>query len=204
MILTHQKGRGKKVHLLVDDEYTVTTDMDFWAENFIPNNTEISEKELEDLIVKINFRKAVNKCYDLLSRRDHSVKELKTKLLRTVDEISANKAIEKMLDMGYLNDEKYSHKLFDYLLNTKNYSIFQIKSEMYKKGISKDIVTDIMSENEIDQVPVICELILKKYLNKCKSEDGKRKTIAALQRRGFSYSDIKDAFYRLENDEYEL
>jgi len=47
----------------------------------------------------------------LLSRRDHSVKELKTKLLRTVDEATADMAIDKMLGLGYLDDEKYAKSL---------------------------------------------------------------------------------------------
>ena len=96
MIISHTKGRGKKIHLLIDNEYKITTDIDFWAEHYIKDGTEIDEDEWEELVESINYRKAVNKCYDLLSRRDHSVKELKTKLLRTVDENSAEKAINRM------------------------------------------------------------------------------------------------------------
>ena len=33
-------------------------------------------------------------------------------------------------------------------------------------------------------------------------ENGKEKVVAALMRKGFSYGDIKSAFYRIENEEY--
>ena len=82
MIIKAQKGRGSKIHLLLDDEYRITTDVDFWAENFIKDGTDIDDEEWENLVTKINYRKSFNKCADLISRRDHSVKELKEKLLQ--------------------------------------------------------------------------------------------------------------------------
>ena len=119
MIIKAQKGRGTKIHILLDDEYRVTTNCDFWAENYIADGTDISDAEWEELLRKINLRKALNKCADLLSRRDHSVKELKTKLLRTVDEASADKAIEKFIEYGYLDDEKFAFAYAEHLFSGK-------------------------------------------------------------------------------------
>ena len=205
MILTHQKGRGKKIHLLLDDEYQITTDIDFWADNYIKNGTEIDEDEWEELVVKINYKKAVNKCYDLLSRRDHSVKELREKLLRTVDSVSADKAIDKMLDLGYLDDEKYTKSLLNYLIENKKMSKSFIKKEMYKRGIDNDIISNCLEEVEIDAVSSILDLLRSKYMTKLRPDENyqknKEKVIASLMRKGFSYGDIKSAFYRLENED---
>lgn len=202
MIISHSKGRGKKIHLLIDDEYQITTNIDFWAEHYIKDGTEIDEETWQELVDKINFRKAVDKCYDLLSRRDHSVKELKTKLLRTVDEKNAQRAIDKMLDLGYLDDEKYAKMLLNYLINDKRMSKSFIKQEMFKRGLSSDIIANALEDVEIDNTSSCADLILTKYRNKLNAEGGKEKVIAALMRKGFSYSDIKDAFYMIENDEY--
>ncbi len=203
MIITHTKGRGSKIHLLLDGEYQITTDVDFWAENFIKDGTEIDEDEWQELVVKINYKKAVNKCYDLLSRRDHSVKELRTKLLRTVDEVSAEKAIDRMIELGYLNDEHYAEVLLKHLRDDKKMSSAFIKQEMYKRGISSEIINNLFEDNEIDNVSSVCELILTKYARKLNQEGGKDKVFAALQRKGFKYSDIKEAFNLIENDEYQ-
>lgn len=203
MIITHTKGRGKKIHLHLDGEYQITTDIDFWAENFIKDGTEIDEDEWQELCDKINFKKAVNKCYDLLSRRDHSVKELRTKLLRTVDEVNSDKAIERMIEFGYLDDEKYAKALLKHLRDDKKMSKNFIKQEMYKRGISSDIISDLLFEEEINNVSSACELILTKYSRKLQTEGGKDKVIAALGRKGFSYSDIREAFNLIENGEYE-
>lgn len=203
MKISHTKGRGKKIHLLLDDEYQITTDIDFWAEHYFKDGTDITQEEWESLTDSIYYKKAVDKCYDLLSRRDHSVKELKTKLLRTVDEKNADKAIEKMLELGYLDDEKYARNLVKYLAQTRNMSKNHIKQEMFKRGIPNEIINSVMEDYEFDNVFCVVDLILTKYRNKLNNEDGNKKVIASLMRKGFSYSDIKNAFYRIENEEYD-
>ena len=203
MKISHTKGRGKKIHLLLDDEYQITTDIDFWAEHYFKDGTEITQEEWESLTDSIYYKKAVDKCYDLLSRRDHSVKELKIKLLRTVDEKNADKAIEKMLELGYLDDEKYARNLVKYLAQTRNMSKNHIKQEMFKRGIPNEIINSVMEDYEFDNVSCVVDLILTKYRNKLNNEDGNKKVIASLMRKGFSYSDIKNAFYRIENEEYD-
>lgn len=200
MVLTSQKGRGKKIHILLDDEYVVTTDVDFWAENFIANETKISDEEWQCLLEKINYRKAFNKCADLLSRRNHSIKELKVKLLRTVDENSANKAINRFIELGYLDDRKFAFEYTNYLVNTKNFSENHVKQELFQKGINKDIIYEVLNEFEFDNSSAIINVINKSYIRKLNTENGKEKVIAALMRKGFSYNDIKFALNNLENE----
>ncbi len=200
MIIKSQKGRGRKIHLLLDDEYRITTDVDFWLENYIPDGTEIDEEEWEELQLKINYRKAFNKCADLLSRRSHSIRELREKLLRTVDEQSAELVIEKYIELGYLNDEDFALNYSEHLFKNKNYSPYQVKQELIKKGINSEIINNILEDNETNTPESIIKIINKLYLNKLRAEGGKDKVIAALMRRGFGYSDIKEAFYRIENE----
>ena len=200
MIIKAQRGRGSKIHLLLDDEYKITTDAEFWAINFIQDGTDISDDEWQELVEKINYRKAFNKCADLLSRRDHSVKELRDKLLRTVDESSADKAIDKFLEMGYLDDKKFAKAFAAHLYENKNYSDNHVRQELYKRGISRDIVNDIVDNAEVDSVQSIINIIEKKYYAKLNAENGREKVIAALMRKGFSYSDIKSALSEIENE----
>ena len=201
MILKAQRGRGNKIHLLLDDEYRITTDVEFWALNFINDGTDITDEEWEALVNKINYRKAFNKCADLLSRRDHSVKELRDKLLRTVDEASADQAIEKFTEMGYLDDAKFGKALAEHLYSVKNYSDSHVKQELYKRGINRDIINEIIDGAQADSVQSVITIVTKKYLNKLNIEGGREKVIAAMMRKGFSYSDIKSALDKVENGE---
>lgn len=202
MIIKHQRGRGNKVHILLDDEYAVTTDINFWLDHYIADGSEIDEDEWNELSEAINYKKALNKCADFLSRRDHSVKELKVKLLRTVDEKSADRAVERYIEAGYLDDEKYCANLVDYLFRVKKYSLNHVKQECFKRGIDSSIVKEILSEYDLDMVEIIVKLVKNKYLSKLEQEGGRQKVVAALQRKGFSYYDIESALNRLDDYEF--
>lgn len=201
MVIKSQKGRGKKVHILIDGEYRITTDIDFWFELGVQDGSELSDDEWQVLTDRINYRKALNKAADLLSRRSHSAYELKTKLLRTCDEEAAQRAVDRFVELGYLDDEAFAKELAAHLFNNKHYSPNNVKNELYKRGIQKDIINKILDETENDPVDSVIQIILKKYRIKLHEENGRQKTVAALMRKGFSYSDIKDALYRIENEE---
>ena len=68
-----------------------------------------------------------------------------------------------------------------------------IKSELLRKGISAGIIQDVLESLEIDPAKEIEVLIEKKYYRYLDDEKGLRKTVAALQRLGYSWSDIKSA-----------
>ena len=107
-----------------------------------------------------------------------------------------------MIDYGYLDDEKYARNLVKYLSESRKMSKSFIMQEMYKRGIAPDIISDTLEETEIDNTDTLVDLILTKYRNKLKAEDGYKKVTSSLMRKGFSYYDIKSAFNRIENGEY--
>ena len=59
----------------------------------------------------------------------------------------------------------------------------------------------MIEANCVDPVDSITEIINKSYLRKLREENGRDKVIAALARRGFSYSDIKSALNKILNEE---
>ncbi len=86
MILQARKGRGEKVHLLVDGVYTATTTVDFWYSLGLKNNAALSAEELEQLLEQIAYRQMYDKALTLLTARDYSRKELENKLVQKMAE----------------------------------------------------------------------------------------------------------------------
>lgn len=196
MIISSQKGRGNKIHLLLDGEYQITTTAEFWAENFIKDGTDIDEDEWQSLCRKIEFRKALSKCYDYLSRRDHSQYELRQKLCLKFDKSVCDEVIEHVKQYGYIDDKRFAENYTDTLKEKKHFSSFRIKQELSKKGIDRSIINDIISDFDFDPVESILELLNGKYSRKLNDEKGIERTKNALLRLGYNYSDIKTAFNR--------
>lgn len=205
MILTTQRGRGKKLHLLLDGEYTLTTDIDFWFMQKLPEGSAVTEEQWQALHDRVQQRKAVQKAADLLSRRDHSRHELLQKLTRTFDRETAAFAVDRMDTLGYLDDEGFARRLAAGLIETRRFSVSRVRQALLSKGVAREVVEQVLSEIHVEPTEQILQLLETKYARKMTEEKGRRQTVAALQRLGYGYSDIRSALYRYsaQLDEYE-
>lgn len=205
MKLTIKEGKAKKIHIYIDEEYRATVDSDYWYSEKFRNYKEINEEELTELLNAVSFRRAYNKGLDFLSRRPYGTKELVKKLCEKGHEKEyAEKACERLLELGLLNDEEYARILANDLSERKNYSTKRIKQELGFRGVSRDIIENTIDLLDNDPVPRIIILIKKKYINKINDEKGRKRTVDALLRLGYSYSDIKSALNSITDfeDEY--
>ncbi len=194
MKVSVKQGKANKIHIYVDEEYRATVDNDFWYSEKYRNYKEINEEELTELLNAVSFRRAYNKGLDFLSRRPFGTKELVKKLCEKGHEKeSAQKACERLLELGLLNDEEYARILANDLLERKSYSIKRIKQELAFRGIDREIIENTVDSLDNDPQKSIIILVKKKYINKLNDEKGKKRTVDALLRLGYSYSDIKNA-----------
>lgn len=194
MKLSVKQGKANKIHIYVDEEYRATVDSDFWYSEKYRNYKEINEEELTELIDTVSFRRAYNKGLDFLSRRPYGTKELIKKLCEKGHEKEASqKACERLIELGLLNDEEYARILANDLLERKSYSIKRIKQELAFRGIDREIIENTVDTLDNDPQKSIIMLVKKKYINKLNDEKGKKRTVDALLRLGYSYSDIKNA-----------
>lgn len=194
MKLSVKEGKANKIHIYVDEEYRATVDSDYWYSEKYRNYKEIDEEELTELLDAVSFRRAYNKGLDLLSRRPHGTKELIKKLCEKGHEkTSAEKACDRLLELGLLNDEEFARILATELYERKGYGIKRIKQELIFRGIDREIAENAIETLDIDTQNRIILIIKKKYLNKIDDEKGRKRAIDGLMRLGYSYSDIKTA-----------
>lgn len=194
MKLSVKQGKANKIHIYVDEEYRATVDSDYWYSEKYRNLKEINEEELTELLDSVSFRRAYNKGLDFLSRRPFGTKELIKKLCEKGHEKEASqKACDRLTELGLLNDEEYARILANDLLERKSYSIKRIKQELAFRGIDREIVENTVDSLDNDPQKSIIILVKKKYINKLNDEKGKKRTVDALLRLGYSYSDIKNA-----------
>ena len=194
MKLTVKEGKAKKIHIYIDEEYRATVDSDYWYSEKFRNYKDINEEELTELLDAVSFRRAYNKGLDLLSRRPHGTKELVKKLCEKGHEKeSAEKACDRLLELGLLNDEEFARMLANELYERKGYGIKRIKQELVFRGIEREIAENAIESLDIDTQTRIILVIKKKYLNKINDEKGRKRAVDGLMRLGYSYSDIKNA-----------
>lgn len=198
-VLTLRPGKNNKVHLLLDGEYVMTADSDFAAFSGLHDNMILDDEALADLQRKVNARRAFNKASDLLAMRDHSEKELLQKLRQKGFADGAEEAVEKLKGYGYLDDSRFALRFAQELQRVKHYGKKRIEQELFRKGVSRAVVSDTLEQLEFEEDALV-QLIERKYLRQLDTEKGVQKTVAALQRMGYSFGEIRDALRQLQED----
>lgn len=204
MEITALEPRRKSLTAVyIDGEFALKLDTQTLLENRIKIGTVLDDDELKLLIEKSNTRRAKEKALWLISYRDHSKKELTDKIAKDCDRTSAEAAVERMQELGLVNDEAYARRYAQQLLEVKHLSIKGVKYKLIEKGIDRALIDDILSEFDVDSKEQIREIIDKKYARSLSDEKGKRRAFSGLSRMGFSFGDIKSVIAEYtENDEY--
>lgn len=206
MKITAKQGKGTKMHISIDGEYLLTVDCDFWFSCGYISGDIINDDELAAFKDAAGSRCAFNSAMYSLDLRDHSEKELRTKLRRKFDAEYVENAISKLLDLGLIDDRRYAENYARELFKYKKFGKSRIKSELYLRGISSDIISDVLDElfeyEEIDNVQRIVDIIRKKYYNKMNDENSRKKVFASMTRMGYSFSDIREAMRQYSDDEF--
>ena len=137
------------------------------------------------------------KALELLSRRPHSRRELKDKLLRRgVSEEDAEDCMQWLSDRGFLDDEEYAGAVARHYA-AKGYGAGRLRSELQRRGIDRELAADTLS-NLPDNAGKIDAFLARKLTN-VNDREAVRKVSAALFRRGFSWEEIRAALRRFDS-----
>lgn len=178
----------------------MTADSDFVSSLGYAENYDINEEELAVLERAVSSRRAFNKATDLLSRRDHGEKELLIKLRQKGFKEEAEEAIEKLKYYGYIDDRRFAENYVKELIRIKHYGKRRVEQELYRKGIDREIISEVLEAAEFPESELV-SLIERKYYRYLTDEKGIKKTINSLLRMGYSYGEIKDALKTVSETE---
>lgn len=200
MIITSFEERKKsQTALYIDGEYAVTVDTMTFLSTGKKVGSEITDEELYELIETSKFNRAKEKALYLIEYRNRTKKELSDKLIPLFGESASTLAIERLEELGLINDESYVREYADVLLNKKGFSRQRALFELMKKGIDKDLAEEILDESEPDPVEQIKHLLETKFLRRLSNEKDLAKTVNALKSMGYRWSDIQDAMSIIED-----
>lgn len=147
--------------------------------------TEIKNKEDKNALMSAAFR--------FLSRRQHSVFELKKKLFnKTSNQQLIDQIIKELIDKNYLNDQHFTEALLNEEIKLKKSGPLLIKKKLLQKGISLDIIDTIIINNysEKDQYKNCHHLALKKlnmFKNVSSAQQKKIKLVNYLRQKGYDW-----------------
>lgn len=187
--------KGETMRVVIDNG-TRTADIylnrDIVAQGGIQKGMTVTSAQLRSLMAENERRRARERALFLLESREHSYKELYDKLCKSYKEETAASVCDELLDRGLVDDMRFAESLTRSLTNRK-YGMMRIRQELFRRGIDRDIIGIVTAEADASAADdALMTLIRQKYASKLASGETD-KVRNALARRGYTYSQIKEA-----------
>ena len=175
----------------IDGEYALKLDMQTLQENHIAQGDTLTDEQLKMLIDQSDLRRAKEKALWLLSYRDHSKKELVDKMKRTCSQQAVQEAADRMEQLGLVDDRAFARRYARQLIYKKRLAPGAALYKMREKGIDRELAQAALQECKVSASEQLHALLQGKYAGKLHDEKSRRRTVAALQRMGYSWGDIR-------------
>lgn len=167
----------------------------------------LTPEQFDTLEYSAKLWEAVKKGLDILAFGDNTKSALTVKLRkRGFDRYLSEDAAEYIAELGYINEAQMLERAVEQLANVKLYGPSRIKNELYKKGISREVLDENLAEclEKVDFEENLLKLVRRKCdLDAVSDRNYREKFYAAMYRLGYSPSQTRDAIKRIreENEE---
>ena len=196
--VSQYKGKTLEIDFEGRDPIFIHADIAF--DYHISSGLEMGDAAIEEVIRANDARRAKERALYLLDERDYSYVELFKKLEKNYDEDICFEVLNRLVELGCINDRRYSKKLAEHLCITKKYGYYRAREEMRARGLPNELISEALAELEDDTMERLIELINKKYIRYLTDEKGYQKVRSALARMGYSFSDINTALEQFGED----
>ena len=196
------KRNPSRANVYVDGKFAFALSIDEAVKNHLKPSLEITEETVEGLRAKDNADKVYGKILNFLSFRPRSVKEVKDRLYQyEIKDVMEQKIIiEKLQSHGYLDDLTFAKWFIESRNTHKLKSPRLIRQELAAKGISRELLDQVMTEVVSPEV-TISRLLSKKLGDKRHLNPAERQKISAfLARQGFPWEKIAEVVKRFESE----
>lgn len=156
------------------------------------------------------YQRAKNAALRLLGLCDRSRKDLKDRLFKKGCPPEVIEAVlSEMESLGYIDDGRFAMRFAVDAMKRKNSGPQAIISGLQKKGVTRDIIEDVVGTIFVDDtVMAVARKALSLKLNKrlksgCSSlqRDELKRLSDYLRRKGFSYDIIREAIREIATDD---
>lgn len=193
--IKQQEKRKDRYSIFVDDKYAFSLSETGLLEQKLANGQELDKARLKEFKQLSLDDKVYNNTLRYAAMRLRSEWELKDYLRRkAVEEPVAETILNKLSDIGLMNDEAFARAWVENRRLLKPTSKRRLIQELKQKRVSEDVITSVLQGDDTSERSVLQELINKKR-KQAKYAQDELKLMQYLARQGFNYDDIKAALH---------
>ncbi len=212
-----QKNNPRRFNIFLDGTFAFGADEDLVVNRRLIVGKDISSAELPKLLFEAEAGKLMESMYALFSRRQRAEKEVrdyfrrknrerKVKGQEPISDLMIEEVIAALKRKGLVDDVLFARSWVEARRRSKRKGRIALKIELFRKGISREIVDKTLQEagGEEDE-KILARQALEKKLRVWSAlpyPEKKGKALHFLLRRGFEYSVASDTVDKLIKKEY--
>lgn len=149
-------------------------------------------------------RRPMDVALGYLSARARTVREVERHLdAENYGEAEVQQTVDRLQELGYLNDAEFASEFVRTRLNTKPVSRYKLQEQLYSHELPRDIVEKVLQTVDDDMEKQNALLIARKYAKQMQefpAEERNRRLMQRMIGRGFSYDIARLALETLDSE----
>jgi regulatory protein len=147
------------------------------------------------------YRRALAIVWRALSRRDHTVAELRALLeRRNVDPNDAAAALAEVAAAGYVDDRAFARRFAEDRRRLEGWGGERIARELARRGVARDVVEETLDRRSLeDELEAAHALLAARVPEPPRDDRERRRALSLLVRRGYELELAYEAVRRHES-----
>ncbi|HEX4792276.1 MAG TPA: RecX family transcriptional regulator [Humisphaera sp.] len=195
--ISHPEQRPTIVNVFVDGKRAFSCSTAVAARFRLRVGMELDEAQFDQIKRGQEKQTCFDAAMNALNRRMHSRVELQRKLgqKKKFSPEQIVETLDKLAELGYLNDERYAAARAQSLLQHKHHGRRRAMAELRRRGVAQSVANQALDAvyDPSDSLAAARKLAEKQAarLRKLDPQTARRRLAAMLQRRGFEYEAVK-------------
>lgn len=187
-----QKRNRKRMSVYIDGAFAFGVDMEVAYVCGLKEGLEVDKEWIDAVVQKEELLRAQNYALNLLSFRARSEKEIAERMAQKGYELFIiDKTIAYLKEQGYINDKAFAEAFIKDKLELNGHGRNRIRWELYKKGVSRELVDELLEEvvtpdEEYEKAKMLAERKMKLWQKDSKPVQY-RKLSGLLARKGYPF-----------------
>lgn len=195
-----QKRDPVKFNIYIDGEYffaLIPQDMEYFG---IKEGKEVPEKTVAFIQKSLIYVQAQNVALGFIGYKMRTEKEVRQKLQESdFSEGVIQEVLNFLCEYKYTDDRDYAQRYIKERLRLNPRSAFALRMELLQRGVSDKICEEVLSETDFSEIDDAVMWLEKKTRGQWPPDEKKKKQLYGfLQRKGYAYGVIKDAFSEMD------
>lgn len=194
-----QKNKNR-VNVYIDENFAFGIDIEILYKYSLEVDMEIDESFIEDVLQGEEQNRANNYALNLLSYRWRSECEIRNSMnTKGYSQDTIDNTIKFLKEQELIDDRRFAESFIKDKINFRDWGSYRLKQELFSKGVSKNIVDEVIEkycDDEFERAMNLASKKIKSYKNDDKNAIY-RKLGGYLQRKGYSYDVISSVLKEL-------